>query len=209
MNPLRLIDGVAAEPSRGTKRALEAEDGFHGKRHSQRPENVLLQTRSAPPERPAASSVPSPAASSVPTRARSVSTSPLSAALADPYVSLPIFLSGSGIAAGLPGCATTRSPSTLRSWPVAKIVHDAHARSKLKAIWLVANLRRAPRSQQAQPECAAVVRLLTREMLQKRAAPPAPPEAAAALPRCLAAGLGSGAASFAAAASRAAEMVRA
>ena len=197
--------------SRGTKRVLKISKDRspsslppRGAKRRSRPENEPVQTRqsSPPPElcpseppaqRPRQSVEPLTVAKTsrsdpppAPTAKRS--DSPLAAATTNPCTSLPILLSGSGIAAGLPGCAATRAPSTLRSWPAARIVHDVNSRTKLKAIWLAAKLR----SGQAPPaECAAVVRMLTRDLVQMRTAQaPPPPEPEARLPACLAAGLG-------------------
>ena len=89
------------------------------------------------------------------TRTRPIASSLVAIIRSNPCTCLPILL-GSGIGAGFPGCS---SPKSRRRRP-----RDAHARTRLKALWLSAKLRLAPPRQPA--ECAAVVTLLNRDLRQ-------------------------------------------
>ena len=91
------------------------------------------------------------------TRTRPIASSLVAIIRSNPCTCLPILL-GSGIGAGFPGCSSPTSQSRRRR------PRDAHARTRLKALWLSAKLRLAPPRQPA--ECAAVVTLLNRDLRQ-------------------------------------------
>ena len=79
----------------------------------------------------------------------------------DPCIVLSILLAGCGVGAGLPGCAISRAPSTLQSWPSARIVSDLQARANLKAMWLQSKLVQSHPAE-SRFECASASQLLSR-----------------------------------------------
>lgn len=79
----------------------------------------------------------------------------------DPCIGLSILLAGSGIGAGLPGCAVRRAPSTIRSWPSSRIMNDLQARAELKTLWLTSKLRLSHPAEH-RDDCAAAVQVLSR-----------------------------------------------
>ena len=79
----------------------------------------------------------------------------------DPCIVLSILLAGCGVGAGLPGCAISRAPSTLQSWPSARIVSDLQARANLKAMWLQSKLVQSHPAER-RFECASASQLLSR-----------------------------------------------
>lgn len=91
------------------------------------------------------------------TRTRPIASSLVAIIRSNPCTCLPILL-GSGVGAGFPGCSSPTSQSRRRR------PRDAHARTRLKALWLSAKLRLAPPRSPA--ECAAVVSLLNRDLRQ-------------------------------------------
>lgn len=100
-------------------------------------------------------------------------------------------LSGSGIAAHLPGCAASRAASTVRAWPAERVAQDAQARLRLKALWLAAKLREAQAQSQEHCESTAVLHLLARDMHRLQQLFPAAGTQTSKTPSRLTAGHGS------------------
>lgn len=169
MVPLSPIDN-ALGASRGCKRPLlDTLPASCGKRlqtptvsptaSNHQPSPVLQPARLVCARQPG-----SPAA-----RTRPAASSLVAIIGSNPCTCLPILLGRSGVGAGFPGCSSPTSQSRRRR------PRDAHARTRLKALWLAAKLRQAPPRQPA--ECAAVVSLLTRDLRQLKipyVAPEAP-----------------------------------
>ena len=160
MVPLSPIDN-ALGASRGCKRPLlDTLPASCGKRlqtptvsptaSNHQPSPVLQPARLVCARQPG-----SPAA-----RTRPAASSLVAIIGSNPCTCLPILLGRSGVGAGFPGCSSPTSQSRRRR------PRDAHARTRLKALWLAAKLRQAPPRQPA--ECAAVVSLLTRVLHQLR-----------------------------------------
>jgi hypothetical protein len=149
MVPLSPIEN-ALGASRGCKRPLDAYPAC-----GKRPQTPIAMSPVLQPARLVCARQPGSPAS----RTRPADSSLVAIIGSNPCTCLPILL-GSGVGAGFPGCSSPTSQSRRRR------PRDAHARTRLKALWLAAKLRQAPPRQPA--ECAAVVSLLTRDLHQLR-----------------------------------------